>query len=463
MTNETTKKLRDTLQQIVDADWRKWEELASPEEFVRWAKSRAQHVLATTQAQDEPAQAQEPFAYFQWNSGWNHWEQVIDSAVGEPGVVAAYRAPVVTPAQQEAAGEIQPTYFVRHPDDSYSEANPQPVAASLLKRALNQLKRWQDKYGEHEPQWLPPAGAVILAEDIDEYLASIPSPAPHPILTDVADWLESDEGKAAIASSLARSKASADALKEAGKVTAADLSEPYFAKAAPQGAAQEAMRHYANIDGHGVVSMYRSQLITFARALSRTATPEDEITNDQCIELAEHLQRELFKKHITEVKAIAGRMNECPFSYGMESALEELEARLSMLPEQTQQIMDVAAPPSQAPEPAPAVSETRDQILDEVADSFVRSFASDDRLDPAYIADCIRCHKDDSVYRALARTAPVVPEGYALVPIEPTDQMIKAGKLYAHGCDLWLNNRDAKDVYTHMLSAAPSTQQGEQT
>ena len=26
-------------------DWRKWEELASPEEFVRWAKSRANHAL----------------------------------------------------------------------------------------------------------------------------------------------------------------------------------------------------------------------------------------------------------------------------------------------------------------------------------------------------------------------------------------------------------------------------------
>ena len=28
-----------------DADWRKWEELATPEEFVRWAKARAMHAL----------------------------------------------------------------------------------------------------------------------------------------------------------------------------------------------------------------------------------------------------------------------------------------------------------------------------------------------------------------------------------------------------------------------------------
>lgn len=36
----------ETLQGIVDADWRKWEELASPEEFVRWAKSRCNAILA---------------------------------------------------------------------------------------------------------------------------------------------------------------------------------------------------------------------------------------------------------------------------------------------------------------------------------------------------------------------------------------------------------------------------------
>lgn len=52
----------------------------------------------------------------------------------------------------------------------------------------------------------------------------------------VRAWLESDEGKAAIAASLARSKAATDALNKARKVTSADLSEPYFAQAAPQAA-----------------------------------------------------------------------------------------------------------------------------------------------------------------------------------------------------------------------------------
>lgn len=35
----------------------------------------------------------EPFAHFQWNSGWNTWEQVVPEAAGQEGVVAAYRTP----------------------------------------------------------------------------------------------------------------------------------------------------------------------------------------------------------------------------------------------------------------------------------------------------------------------------------------------------------------------------------
>lgn len=38
-------RLRETLEGIANADWRNWEELASPDEFVRWAKSRAKHAL----------------------------------------------------------------------------------------------------------------------------------------------------------------------------------------------------------------------------------------------------------------------------------------------------------------------------------------------------------------------------------------------------------------------------------
>jgi len=38
--------MRVTLQGIADADWRTWEELSKPEEFVRWAKARARHASA---------------------------------------------------------------------------------------------------------------------------------------------------------------------------------------------------------------------------------------------------------------------------------------------------------------------------------------------------------------------------------------------------------------------------------
>lgn len=34
-----------------------------------------------------------PFAHFQWNYGWGHWEQVIEEAAGHDGVFAAYLAP----------------------------------------------------------------------------------------------------------------------------------------------------------------------------------------------------------------------------------------------------------------------------------------------------------------------------------------------------------------------------------
>ena len=44
-TSKELQRLRETLQGIADADWRRWGDLATPEEFVRWAKSRAAHAL----------------------------------------------------------------------------------------------------------------------------------------------------------------------------------------------------------------------------------------------------------------------------------------------------------------------------------------------------------------------------------------------------------------------------------
>jgi hypothetical protein len=51
-------------------------------------------------------------------------------------------------------------------------------AVILLARALHQLYKWQRKYGEHNPPWLPPAGDVELAEDIDAFLTKIKDEQP---------------------------------------------------------------------------------------------------------------------------------------------------------------------------------------------------------------------------------------------------------------------------------------------
>lgn len=41
---------------------------------------------------------------------------------------------------------------------------------SLLERALFQLGRWQNKYGEFHPDWLPPHGDWQIVRDADEVL-----------------------------------------------------------------------------------------------------------------------------------------------------------------------------------------------------------------------------------------------------------------------------------------------------
>lgn len=78
MSKEAMKLALETSEGIVNADWRKWDELASPEEFERWVKSRANHmasvlrealaeqksgikqVIELYDSPDQPAQ-QEPF------------------------------------------------------------------------------------------------------------------------------------------------------------------------------------------------------------------------------------------------------------------------------------------------------------------------------------------------------------------------------------------------------------------
>ena len=43
---------------------------------------------------------------------------------------------------------------------------------TLLRQGMRQLAAWQEKYGEWNPQWLPPAGDARWAEDVSEALAT---------------------------------------------------------------------------------------------------------------------------------------------------------------------------------------------------------------------------------------------------------------------------------------------------
>lgn len=48
---ETLSLVREALKGIISADWLTWEELADPDEFVRWSKPRVNHALRTLAAQ----------------------------------------------------------------------------------------------------------------------------------------------------------------------------------------------------------------------------------------------------------------------------------------------------------------------------------------------------------------------------------------------------------------------------
>ena len=43
---------------------------------------------------------------------------------------------------------------------------------ALLARAVKQLQAWHVKYGENQPNWLPPSGDVKLMEDADALLSA---------------------------------------------------------------------------------------------------------------------------------------------------------------------------------------------------------------------------------------------------------------------------------------------------
>lgn len=72
-----------------------------------------------------------------------------------------------------------------------------------------------------------------------------------------------------------------------------------------------------------------------------------------------------------------------------------------------------------------------------------------------YTADQMRAYAAEAVARALAASAPSreAPEGWKLVPIEPTREMLRRHSENVDGLDEWR----AKQDWHNMLSAAPST------
>jgi hypothetical protein len=58
------------------------------------------------------------------------------------------------------------------PDDVLRLVEVARKAENLLRRATTQIERWSEKYGEFQPEWLPPAGDVRLLEDIEDFLST---------------------------------------------------------------------------------------------------------------------------------------------------------------------------------------------------------------------------------------------------------------------------------------------------
>ena len=74
-----------------------------------------------------------------------------------------------------------------------------------------------------------------------------------------------------------------------------------------------------------------------------------------------------------------------------------------------------------------------------------------DRIDTLESCDDDRIEAVKTVLRGLAGNSPVIPEGYMMVPKEPTKEMIDAGWLHFMGT----KNPSSKGTYKAMLAAAP--------
>ncbi|AMV53135.1 hypothetical protein A6D72_13550 [Klebsiella pneumoniae] len=79
-----------------------------------------------------------------------------------------------------------------------------------------------------------------------------------------------------------------------------------------------------------------------------------------------------------------------------------------------------------------------------------------DRIDTLESCDDDRIEAVKTVLRGLAGNSPVIPEGYVMVPKEPTSEMVKKMRYHVGSYD-----RNIKDGYKAMLAAAPQEVKGE--
>ena len=77
-----------------------------------------------------------------------------------------HSVPMISPSSPDTTE----TELLRYMDACREKNAEIERLCSLLRRCDRQIMAWATKYGEHNPQWLPPAGDADLLMDIDDAL-----------------------------------------------------------------------------------------------------------------------------------------------------------------------------------------------------------------------------------------------------------------------------------------------------
>lgn len=190
----------------------------------------------------------------------------------------------------------------------------------------------------------------------------------------------------------------------------------------------------------------------------------DERPDDEGLELLITIRREIAERHASE-----GRMEQCAVHTLILNALLELQERRKA----------DSAPPAQIVS-IPDDWQTCEKLSDDsYVDNALRELVEDTTGDNGVrvVQAVIRALRDSGLIRTYpdlsqpvdpqiseyekimlqAGNSPVIPDGYTLVPVEPTDEMIAA----AMNCEDVLFNSDESfcvqfgNIYEAMLAAAP--------